>query len=216
MRKRLKRAACIWLIASMVALVGCNETKNDKADETTKQVVETKENDSTKDTTQDTTQDKSDEYPYGTFDFEEACKHIEINGKKVDFPFTLNDLGDDYEFVDCDEYVEGIYSGYIAYKGEKLFTMSSHETSELTRNSKINDISIYSLSANEDIMSICGIKRGTPIEDVIEIFGETAEITDGSYMKDYMFKSKNGSIAFMCFTEKNVVAEFQIIDYQNN
>ena len=172
MRKRLKRVACIWLIAGMVALVGCNETKNDKADETTKQVVETKENDSTK----DTTQDKSDEYPYGTFDFEEACKYIEINGKKVDFPFTLNDLGDDYEFVDYDEYVEGIYSGYIAYKGEKIFTMSSHETGELTRDSEINDIEIYSLSASEDIMSICGIKKGTPIEEVIEVFGKAKKI----------------------------------------
>ena len=57
MRKRLKRVAWILLMTGMMALVGCNETKNDKADEPTKQVVETKEKDSTK----DTEQDKSDE-----------------------------------------------------------------------------------------------------------------------------------------------------------
>lgn len=207
MRKRLKRAACIWLIAGMVALVGCNETKNDKADETTKQVVETKENDGTK----DTTQDKSDEYPYGTFDFEEACKYIEINGKKVDFPFTLNDLGDDYEFVDYDEYVEGIYSGYIAYKGEKIFTMSSHETGELTRDSEINDIEIYSLSASEDIMSICGIKKGTPIEEVIEVFGKAKKIFEDEVTGMYIYSSKEGMISFSYFTEKKTVSTISIL-----
>ena len=207
MRKRLKRAACIWLIASMVALVGCNEAKNDKADETTKQVVETKENDSTK----DTTQDKSDEYPYGTFDFEEACKYIEINGKKVDFPFTLNDLGDDYEFVDCDDGHNGIYGGYIAYKGEKIFMMSCHESGELTRNSKINDISIYSLSASEDIMSICGIKKGTPIEEVIRVLGKTKNIFEDEVSGMYIYSCKEGMISFSYFTEKKTVSTISIL-----
>ena len=209
MRKRLKRVACIWLIASMVALVGCNETKNDKAYETTKQVVETKENDSTKDTTQDTTQDKSDEYPYGTFDFEEACKHIEINGKKVDFPFTLNDLGDDYEFVDYDEYVEGIYSGYIAYKGEKIFTMSCHETGELTRNSEINAVEIN--SHNDDTLSICGLRRSTPIEKVIEIFGEPTYAPEDSLIGYYRYSVKKGLITFSYYTEKKEIDTIKII-----
>lgn len=205
MRKRLKRVACIWLIASMVALVGCNETKNDKAYETTKQVVETKENDSTK----DTTQDKSDEYPYGTFDFEEACKHIEINGKKVDFPFTLNDLGDDYEFVDCDEYVEGIYSGYIAYKGEKILTMSCEENDKLDRKSIISDITIY--SHNNDILSICGLSKGTSLERVIEIFGKPTYAPEDSVSGNYGYSEEKGLISFTYFTEKKEIYNIQII-----
>ena len=209
MRKRLKRAACIWLIASMVALVGCNETKNDKADETTKQVVETKENDSTKDTTKDTTQDKSDEYPYGTFDFEEACKHIEINGKQVDFPFTLNDLGDDCEFVDCDDGHNGIYGGYIAYKGEKIFMMSSHETGKLTRDSKINGIEMY--SNNDDTLSICGLNKGTPIESVIEILGKPTYAPEDSVSGNYGYSGKKGLISFTYFTEKKEIYTIQII-----
>lgn len=208
MRKRLKRAACIWLIASMVALVGCNETKNDKADETTKQVVETKENDSTK----DTTQDKSDEYPYGTFDFEEACKHIEINGKKVDFPFTLNDLGDDYEFVDYDEYVEGIYSGHISYEGKKVLMMSSIEANELTRNSMIISISI---DADDEYgtenLCICGIKKGTPIEKVIETFGEPTDISEDYLSGYYRFSVKEGFIGFSYYTDKKVVSNIKIM-----
>ena len=207
MRKRLKRVAWILLMTGMMALVGCNETKNDKADETTKQAVETKENDSTK----DTTQDKSDEYPYGTFDFEEACKHIEINGKKVDFPFTLNDLGDNYEFVDCDDGHNGIYGGYIAYKGEKIFMMSCHETGELTRDSEINDIEIYSLSASEDIMSICGIKKGIPIEDVIEIFGKPTYAPEDSVSGNYGYSEEKGLISFTYFTEKQKIYIIHII-----
>ena len=207
MRKRLKRVAWILLMTGMMALVGCNETKNDKADETTKQAVETKENDSTK----DTTQDKSDEYPYGTFDFEEACKHIEINGKKVDFPFTLNDLGDNYEFVDCDDGHNGIYGGYIAYKGEKIFMMSCHETGELTRDSEINDIEIYSLSASEDIMSICGIKKGIPIEDVIEVFGKAKKSFEDEVTGMYIYSCKEGMISFSYFTEKKTVSTISIL-----
>ncbi len=205
MRKRLKRVACIWLIASMVALVGCNETKNDKADETTKQVVETKENDSTK----DTTQDKSDEYPYGKFDFEEACKHIEINGKKVDFPFTLNDLGDDYEFVDCDDGHNGIYGGYIAYKGEKIFMMSCHETGKLTRDSKINGIEMY--SHNDDTLSICGLSKGTSLERVIEIFGKPTYAPEDSVSGNYGYSEEKGLISFTYFTEKQKIYIIHII-----
>lgn len=205
MRKRLKRVACIWLIASIVALVGCNETKNDKADETTKQVVETKENDSTK----DTTQDKSDEYPYGTFDFEEACKHIEINGKKVDFPFTLNDLGDDYEFVDCDDGHNGIYGGYIAYKGEKIFMMSCHETGKLTRDSKINGIEMY--SHNDDTLSICGLSKGTSLERVIEIFGKPTYAPEDSVSGNYGYSEEKGLISFTYFTEKQKIYIIHII-----
>lgn len=208
MRKRLKRAACIWLMTGMMALVGCNEAKNDKADETTKQVVETKENDSTK----DTTQDKSDEYPYGTFDFEEACKHIEINGKKVNFPFTLNDLGDDYEFVDCDEYVEGIYSGYIAYKGEKILTMSCEENDKLDRESIISDIGIIPDDVdNENVLNICGIEKGISGEQVIEIFGKPTEVSEDEVSGYYRYSSKKGFIRFSYYTEKSKVEYIKII-----
>lgn len=208
MRKRLKRVVCIWLMAGMMALVGCNETKNDKADETTKQVAVTKENDSTK----DTTQDKSDEYPYGTFDFEEACKHIEINGKKVDFPFTLNDLGDDYEFVDYDEYVDGIYSGYIAYKGEKILTMSCEENDKLDRESIISDIGITpDYGDDENVLNICGVERGISGERVIEIFGKPTEVSEDEVSVDYRYSSKKGFIRFSYYTEKSKVEYIKII-----
>lgn len=205
MRKRLKRVAWILLMTGMMALVGCNETKNDKADETTKQVVATKENDSTK----DTTQDKSDEYPYGTFDFEEACKHIEINGKKVDFPFTLNDLGDDYEFVDCDDGHNGIYGGYIAYKGEKILTMSCEENDKLDRESIISDIEIY--SNNDDILSICGLSKGTSLERVIEIFGKPTYAPEDTVSGNYGYSEEKGLISFTYFTEKQKIYIIHII-----
>ena len=35
---------------------------------------------------------------YGRVDVEDICKHIMINGKQVDFPWTLNSLGEGYEY----------------------------------------------------------------------------------------------------------------------
>ncbi|MDE6208918.1 MAG: hypothetical protein K2M73_04475 [Lachnospiraceae bacterium] len=99
MRKKFLRLVCICAMVSSLVMGGCGDTQETKGNNSTNEAATTKEND----TKEDIKDSQSGEYPYGTFDVDEICKHIEINGKQVDFPFTLNDLGEDYEFSRCDD-----------------------------------------------------------------------------------------------------------------
>ena len=206
MRKKFLKLVCICAMVSSLIMGGCGDTQETK--DSTNETATTKEND----TKENTTSDKSGEYPYGTFDVDEICKHIEINGKQVDFPFTLNDLGEDYEFVRCEEYSEGIYSGFITYKGEEILGMSSYEENELNRDSVISDIYIFCYDVNNtDILSMCGIKRGSKIEKIIETFGEPTEKSEDSFSGMYFYKSEKGFVSISYFKENGVIDDCHII-----
>ena len=206
MRKKFLKLVCICAMVSSLVMGGCGDTQETK--DSTNETATTKEND----TKEDTTSDKSGEYPYGTFDIDEVCKHIEINGKQVDFPFTLNDLGDDYEFVRCDDGYDGIYGGFISYKGEEILGMSSCEDNELNRDSVISDIYTFFYDVNNtDILSICEIKKGSEIEKIIETFGEPTEISEDSISGVYIYESEKGYIRFSYFKENGLVDKCKII-----
>lgn len=226
MRKKLLKLACLCVMVSTLAMGGCGnseDTKNSTNEVTTTKESDTKEEATTKKdtkeettTTEDTTEDKAEnqsgEYPYGTFDFDEVCKHIMINGKQVDFPFTLNDLGDDYKFVRCDDGYEGIYGGFISYKGEEILMMACEEENELDRDSVISDISIYCEDVNKkDIINICGIQKGSEMEKVIETFGEPTVISEDSFSGLYYYKSEKGFVRFSYFKDNELVDDCKII-----
>ena len=205
MRKKFLKLVCICAMVSSLVMGGCGDTQETR--DSTNEAATTKEND----TKEDTTSDKSGEYPYGTFDVDEICKHIEINGKQVDFPFTLNDVGEDYEFSRCEEYVEGIYSGYISYKGKEILGISSEEDGELDRSSVISDISIYCDDVSKkDIINICGIQKGIEMEMVIEVFGQPTKISEGSFMEMYIYQTEKGMLTFSYFTDDRIVKDISI------
>ena len=203
MRKKFLKLVCICAMVSSLVMGGCGDTQETK--DSTNEAATTKEND----TKEDTTSDKSGEYPYGTFDIDEICKHIEINGKQVDFPFTLNDLGEDYEFVRCDG-EDGIYGGFISYKGEEILMMACEEDGELNRDSVISDISSHPLYSTY-ALNISGIKEGTSLEKVIETFGEPTEISEDSFYGIYYYKSEKGFVCFSYFKENELVDNCKII-----
>lgn len=205
MRKKFLKLVCICAMVSSLVMGGCGDTQETK--DSTNETATTKESD----TKEDTTSDKSGEYPYGTFDIDEICKHIEINGKQVDFPFTLNDLGEDYEFSRCEEYVEGIYSGYISYKGEEILGMSSKESEILSDKSVINDISSRSGVDSHNSLTICGIGKGSSVDEVVNVFGEPTDIIDGSISTMYIYKVGKIYVCFSSFANKKEIDTCQII-----
>ncbi len=42
--------------------------------------------------------------PKEEWDTEKICNSFYINGKQIDYPFTVNDLGDEFEIIDTEEY----------------------------------------------------------------------------------------------------------------
>ena len=81
-----KKKGMVCIVTLMLALSfgGCGD-KEKKADTT----AVTKENETTTVSQEGTGQSESE------IDFSQVYDNIELNGKKIPFPFTLNDLGEE-------------------------------------------------------------------------------------------------------------------------
>ena len=128
---KVKRVVAISVIALMISLTGCGKAEDGSKEVTTKQV-------NNEATSNQSVSGENDEA------INELLNNIEVNGKHVDFPFTLNDLGDDFEF---DNYVDmgaGTYGMDLKYKGETVAGAYVYADAEkdIDRNSKIVRIEI--------------------------------------------------------------------------
>ena len=147
---KVKRVVAISVIALMISLTGCGKAKDSGKEVTTKQV----NNEVT------SNQGESDE------SINELLNNIEVNGKHIDFPFTLNDLGDDFEF---DNYVDmggGTYGMDLKYKGETVAGAYVYADAEkdIDRNSLI--INMSTNGAYKQIFTINNVDCNSDIEDV--------------------------------------------------
>ena len=105
-RKRM--IAIITSVIVMSGLVACAPNTTTKPQESvTPQETTTVNNDESTSAEEGTSAEYDNTSDvYGRVDVEDICKHIMINGKQVDFPWTLNKLGEEYEFgniTDTDE-----------------------------------------------------------------------------------------------------------------
>ena len=148
-KKRGKRSISILLLALvlMCAVSGCGK-KNEKKEDTTEKVTTTIES-----------QSESGETGESNFDFSQVFDNIEVNGKHVPFPFSLNDLGDEYEFTSIVDMGDGTFGMTLLWNGKDIggaYVVAKNEK-EIGRNSeifrveledkteiKINQISTYS------------------------------------------------------------------------
>ena len=138
--------------------------------------------------------------------------NIEVNGKHVDFPFTLNDLGDDFEF---DNYVDmgaGTYGMDLKYKGETVAGAYVYADAEkdIDRNSKIVRIEISIL--DKQIFKISNINCESNIEDVkkyinnIIRYDENGNAVNVEYSNEQyvfnMYFNDEGTIDLIIFIKK--------------
>jgi hypothetical protein len=76
-----------------------------------------------------------------------------INGKDIDLPFCLNDLGEDFSYGDLQyNYEDSRCLGYVYYKGEQAFRfLSQNFGSEFDDN---DEIQYFSLLSNHNLSSL--------------------------------------------------------------
>lgn len=112
-RKTWKKVSLLIIIAVMILTVtGCGD-KKEKSKQTSSEAVQESQS-----TSGDENQKTSDEGQESTFDFSQAFDNVEVNGKKVPFPFTLNDLGEDFTVESIVEMGDGTCGASLCYKGE--------------------------------------------------------------------------------------------------
>ena len=150
---KVKRVAAISAIALMISLTGCGKSKDSGKEVTTKQ-----ENNEV--TSNQSVSGENDEA------INELLNNIEVNGKHIDFPFTLNDLGDDFEFDNYVDMGDGTYGMDLKYRDESVAIVYVKVDSDknLNRNTKIYSLDISRV--DNQIFTINNIDCNSDIEDV--------------------------------------------------
>ena len=196
---KVKRVAAISVIALMISLTGCGKAEDGSKEVTTKQV----NNEATSDQSVSGENDEA---------INELLNNIEVNGKHVDFPFTLNDLGDDFEFDNYVDMGDGTYGMDLKYKGETVAGAYVYADAEkdIDRNSKIVRIEISIL--DKQIFKISNINCESNIEDVkkyinnIIRYDENGNAVNVEYSNEQyvfnMYFNDEGTIDLIIFIKK--------------
>ena len=182
-----KKKGMVCIVTLMLALSfgGCGD-KEKKADTT----AVTKENETTTVSQEGTGQSESE------IDFSQVYDNIELNGKKIPFPFTLNDLGEEYDFKwDVVDMGDGLYGADLAYKDEILASvyMYGKTLDSINRESEIVSIVIY--DNREQLFLINGINYNSNLSDVEQIFPNMSKEYNRYYKNEihgYNASGKNG------------------------
>ena len=152
---KVKRVAAISVIALMISLTGCGKVKDSGKEVTTKQ-----ENNEVTSNQGESVSGENDEA------INELLNNIEVNGKHIDFPFTLNDLGDDFEFDNYVDMGDGTYGMDLIYNNNKVAIVYIYATDEnkIDKNSVINEVTISETDAQ--IFKVNNINCSSDINDV--------------------------------------------------
>lgn len=194
---RKNRLIVTGLIAaiSMFSLFGCGSEENGEP----KTVTSVEMSTDVEETEQETTTEKEN---VGKFVPEEVCKNISINGELIEFPWTLNKLGEEYTYGKISNEVEGdnICGGYLQCNGENFILVNIGEE-EIDRDSPII---VMSFSVSDNI-SVYNLGRETTKEDVIEILGEPTEIRDDEVLDGYYVYLSDEMLLNFSFYEGKLV-----------
>ena len=119
----MKKLIALIMAMVMFSLVACAPTATSTQQEsTTPQETTTVNNDETT-SAEDGTSDV-----YRGVDVEDICKNLSINGKQVDFPWTLNSLGEGYEFgVYKKDETPGFGAALLTYQGKQVDIVNVYE-----------------------------------------------------------------------------------------
>ena len=185
--RKQKKGGMVCIVTLMLALSfgGCGD-KEKKADTT----AVTKENETTTVSQEETGQSESE------FDFSQVYDNIELNGKKIPFPFTLNDLGEEYDF-------NGIYS---KDEEDSYFTILMHNDEiiayayilaeneqEINRDSLVFGIELYCGRKQE--FKIKGVNCENKISDIDKVFiNLPTKLNDNGVIYKYSARNNEGRI----------------------
>ena len=184
--RKMKKVVAIMMVAATIGIVsGCGK-KAEKSEVTT--------------TVTDTDTQESD-VTVNEAAIDQVFNHIEVNGVHVDFPFSLNDLGDDYDFAN---YVDmgdgkGTYGMELQYKKEQIAEVYviAKDIDDIDRNSEIINIQI--MESDEQLITINGIDCNSSVEDLMNNLGEL-----------YKYYNEDSSILSLEYTDKDYYANVYV------
>lgn len=160
--KRTGATLMLGIMMPMLILSGCGKDESKKVSK----AVET----STSGNIEDTAEESSGNVEGNSDAIDQIVNHIEVNGKHVDFPFTLNALGDDYDFANYIEIGDGTYGMHLQYKGETIayaYVVASKKN-DINRDSMIIDFDISAVQ--KQMITVSGIACNSSLEEAQSSF----------------------------------------------
>jgi hypothetical protein len=111
-----------------------------------------------------------------------------INGKDIDLPFCLNDLGEGFEFSEIEYHDNNTrVSAWIQYKGKNCLIVAAYDFGDsFDEYDKIISVQLFELLnissiRSAEMLTINGLKIGDSIETMIKLLGEPDLVGDDNY-----------------------------------
>lgn len=144
------------------------------------------------------------------FDWETVRHNITLDGRKIDVPFSVNDLGEGYEIptVNDDLFGEDSCYGTVEKPGEYypeqvcMVFFDGIKADSYSNDAKCTRISFA------DTLTVCGIGAGSSVKDAEETFGSPS-MTDDTAMY-FLSKSGKERIEIYYDTATDKVKEVQL------
>lgn len=194
---KLKKLLVMSMVALSILMVGCQNDKNssDKASTSSQSVSESIDIN---------TYHETIPVPEEGWTAETLNKTIYINGKNVSFPFTIQDLGEGFEwdYDDFSVFKTGEPSVVLMKYNEIDFALVSVYASN---EEELNDGKIMGLSSMENTTNPCyinGVTVGSTDKQIINELGEPSEYNPEKYEM----------ISFMKYQFNNFYINFIIKD----
>ncbi len=185
MKQKKRGMVCIAALMFALLVGGCGD-KGEKADTTTA----LRGNETTTVSQEGSSQSESE------FDFSQVYDNIELNGKKIPFPFTLNDLGEEYDFngiYSKDE--EDSYFTTLMHNDEIIayaYILAENEQ-EINRNTSVFGIELFCSRKQE--FKIKGINCENKLSDIDKKFiNLPTKFNDNGDIYKYSAKNNKGKI----------------------
>lgn len=204
---RKKRIAIIIAIV-MSTLVAC--TSNDKLisqESETPQETTTVNNVEITSAEEVTSTDNTSEV-YGRVDVEDICKHIMINGKQVDFPWTLNSLGEGYEYsaYEMDEETK-FGAALLTYQGKEVDIVQVYEIGDDRKENLIIKVNMNRYNK----IKLYDIDYEMTGSDIIDRLGQPSNETDEYNYFYYNYLSTNIDIHFIFNKNSNKLISYTVV-----
>ena len=196
---KLKRLLVMSMVALSILMVGCQNDKNssDKASTSSQSVSESIDIN---------TYHETAPVPEEGWTAETLNKTIYINGKNVPFPFTIQDLGEGFEWSP-EEFVlyetNNIAGNLILYNGQEFATAFVDATNkDKLAESKIK--SLLNTAKGMNLLYINGVTIGSTAHQVIDALGEPTEVYDPEGIVQSLIYINDKFLIYLSFDDKYI------------
>ena len=198
MKKRMSMVLIMLMLT--LTMAGCGDKA--KEESTTKA---TEESSSVSTDKQDEAESASGESTESEFDFSQVFDNIEVDGKKVPFPFCLNDLGEGYELKYIVDMQDGTCGARLYHGNDELAIvyLLESDVNAVSEASLINGLTMDSIY--EQKIKINGIDCDSSPQNIEKKFENLPKKVNEEYGNiNYIASNSDNDVVWFAIEENKI------------